>query len=95
MTEDAYPYPFGYAVSLCPAEPDPPFEEAGQQRLVWGAEWGAADEVGRLRSVLVRRIGIPSDATVRATMLSSPRRMAGAMRPMIAPPGTVHRGSRV
>ena len=57
MTEDAYPYPFGYAVSLCPAEPDPPFEEAGQQRLVWGAEWGAADEVGRLRSVLVRRPG--------------------------------------
>ena len=31
----------------------------------------------------------------RATMPSSPRRIAGAMRPMIAPPGTVQSGSRV
>ena len=27
MTEDPYAYPVGYAVSLCPAEPEPPFEE--------------------------------------------------------------------
>ncbi len=51
---DDYPYPVGYAVSLCPAEPEPPFEAPVQQRLVWGAEWGAHDEVGPLRQVLVR-----------------------------------------
>jgi N-dimethylarginine dimethylaminohydrolase len=57
MTDDPYAYPVGYAVSLCPAEPEPPFEEPSQQRLVWGAEWGATDEVGRLRTVLMRRPG--------------------------------------
>jgi N-dimethylarginine dimethylaminohydrolase len=57
MTEDPYAYPVGYAVSLCPAEPEPPFEAPYQQRLVWGAEWGATDEVGRLRTVLMRRPG--------------------------------------
>ena len=51
---DDYPYPVGYAVSLCPAEAEPPFEAPTQQRLVWGAEWGAHDEVGPLRRVLVR-----------------------------------------
>ncbi len=55
--EDEYAYPVGYAVSLCPAQPEPAFESAEQQRLVWGAEWGASDEVGRLRSVLVRAPG--------------------------------------
>jgi N-dimethylarginine dimethylaminohydrolase len=54
---DDYPYPVGYAVSLCPAEPEPAFETAEQQLLVWGAEWGSQDEVGPLRRVLVRRPG--------------------------------------
>jgi N-dimethylarginine dimethylaminohydrolase len=51
---DEYPYGDGYAVSLCPAQPDPAFESPQQQLLVWGGEWGAHDEVGRLRRVLVR-----------------------------------------
>jgi N-dimethylarginine dimethylaminohydrolase len=54
---DDYPYPFGYGVSLCPAEAEPAFETPAQQRLVWGAEWGAHDEVGPLRRVLVRSPG--------------------------------------
>ena len=45
--------------------------------------------------VIVRRIGIPAAATARVTSGSSPRRIAGAIRPMIAPPGTVSSGSRV
>jgi N-dimethylarginine dimethylaminohydrolase len=62
---DSYAYPVGYAVSLCPAEAEPAFESPAQQRLVWGDEWGARDEVGRLRRVLVR---VPGDeyARVRA-----------------------------
>lgn len=54
---DDYPYPVGYAVSLCAAVPEPAFESAEQQLLVWGAEWGAQDEVGPLRRVLVREPG--------------------------------------
>ena len=38
---DDYAYPVGFGVSLCPAEAEPGFETAAQQRLVWGGEWGA------------------------------------------------------
>lgn len=34
---------------------EPPFHD--ELTAVWGAEWGASDEVGRLRRVLVRRPG--------------------------------------
>jgi len=34
---------------------EPPFHD--ELEAVWGAEWGASDEVGRLRTVLVRRPG--------------------------------------
>ena len=51
---DDYAYPIGFGVSLCPAEAEPAFESAEQQALVWGGEWGAHDEVGPLRQVLVR-----------------------------------------
>jgi N-dimethylarginine dimethylaminohydrolase len=34
---------------------EPPFHD--ELTAVWGAEWGAADEVGRLRRVLMRRPG--------------------------------------
>ena len=54
---DEYPYPIGYGVSLCPAEAEPAFESGEQQRLGWGREWGAHDEVGVLRRVLVRSPG--------------------------------------
>ncbi len=48
------PYPYGYHLSLCPAEADPPFGSAVEQERAWGRVWGASDEVGPLRSVLVR-----------------------------------------
>lgn len=35
--------------------PLPPFDDAGELERLWGEKWGAADEVGRLRTVLVRR----------------------------------------
>jgi len=54
---DEYPYPIGYGVSMCPAEAEPAFESAEQQELGWGREWGAHDEVGILRRVLVRSPG--------------------------------------
>jgi N-dimethylarginine dimethylaminohydrolase len=57
--------PFGYHLSLCPAVPEPPFHDPGELERVWGRRWGATDDVGRLRSVLVRA---PRDewAAVRA-----------------------------
>lgn len=42
---------------------EPPFHD--ELAAVWGAEWGAADEVGRLRTVLMRRPG-DALAAVRA-----------------------------
>ena len=51
---DDFPYPVGYAVSLCPAVPEPAFEAPDEQTRVWGREWGSHDEVGPLRRVLVR-----------------------------------------
>jgi N-dimethylarginine dimethylaminohydrolase len=54
MPSDAERQPFGYHLSLCPAEPEPPFGDAGELERVWGRRWGASDEVGRLRVVLVR-----------------------------------------
>jgi N-dimethylarginine dimethylaminohydrolase len=46
--------PYGYHLSLCPSQPEPPFQDAAELERVWGRRWGASDEVGRLRSVLVR-----------------------------------------
>jgi N-dimethylarginine dimethylaminohydrolase len=49
------PYPFGYFLSLCRHAEEPPFESAEEQTTYWGREWGAVDDVGRLRTVLMRR----------------------------------------
>jgi len=46
--------PFGYHLSLCPAVPEPAFEDPGELEQVWGRRWGAHDEVGKLRVVLMR-----------------------------------------
>ncbi|HEY3763808.1 MAG TPA: arginine deiminase family protein [Gaiellales bacterium] len=54
MDASAERQPFGYHLSLCPAQPEPPFEDAAELERVWGRRWGASDEVGRLRVVLVR-----------------------------------------
>jgi N-dimethylarginine dimethylaminohydrolase len=52
---DPVPYPFGYFLSLCRHAEEPPFESAAEQLTYWGREWGAVDEVGQLRTVLMRR----------------------------------------
>ncbi len=46
--------PYGYHLSLCPAVPEPAFEDPGELERVWGRSWGAHDEVGKLRVVLMR-----------------------------------------
>ena len=45
--------------------------------------------------VMVRRIGMPRPASVRAVACSSPWRMRGAMRLTMAPPRTANAESRV
>ena len=40
--------PYGYHLSLCPAMPEPAFEDPGELERVWGRSWGAHDEVGKL-----------------------------------------------
>lgn len=47
---------------LTPPAPEPPFDDPGELAAVWGAAWGASDEVGRLRKVLVRAPGPALDA---------------------------------
>src|SRR6478735_1749257 len=48
-------YPFGYHLTKLRGDDGTPFADPAEQRRVWGREWGAADEVGRLRMALVRR----------------------------------------
>ena len=48
-------YPFGYHLTKLRGDDGTPFADPAEQERVWGREWGAADEVGRLRMVLVRR----------------------------------------
>jgi N-dimethylarginine dimethylaminohydrolase len=38
-----------------PSIPEPPFESAAMQELVWGRRWGCTTDVGPLRVVLVHR----------------------------------------
>ena len=49
--------PEHYIQSLFEPEPEPGFAAPGQLERVWGVRWGASDEVGRLRRVLLRRPG--------------------------------------
>lgn len=39
------------------SEPEPAFEDAGEQAFVWGQHWGCRNDVGRLRAVLMHRPG--------------------------------------
>src|SRR5262249_41257269 len=48
-------YPPGYHLTLLRGDDGTPFADPAEQERVWGRRWGAHDEVGRLRSVLVRR----------------------------------------
>ena len=47
-------YPPGYHLTLLRGDDGTPFEDPAEQIRVWGRAWGAHDEVGRLRTVLVR-----------------------------------------
>lgn len=46
-----------YIDRVYPSTPLPPFHDAAELTAVWGRPWGAADEVSRLRTVLMRRPG--------------------------------------
>ena len=48
-------YPFGYHLTKLRGDDGTPFADPAEQERMWGREWGAADEVGRLRMALVRR----------------------------------------
>lgn len=48
-------YPDQYFQTLRPPIPSPAFETPKEMRRVWGENWGASDEVGPLRVVLMRR----------------------------------------
>ena len=48
-------YPFGFHLTKLRGDDGTPFSDPAEQQRVWGREWGAADEVGRLRMALVRR----------------------------------------
>src|SRR6478609_2957324 len=48
-------YPTGYHLKLLRGDDGTPFADTGELERVWGRRWGAWDEVGKLRSVLVRR----------------------------------------
>ena len=55
-------YPANYHQTLCPPTPSPGFNDPGEMIRVWGKEWGASDDVGPLRMVLMRR---PGDEVLR------------------------------
>jgi N-dimethylarginine dimethylaminohydrolase len=50
-------FPAGFHQTLCPPTPSPGFDDPAEMLRVWGREWGASDDVGQLRMVLVRRPG--------------------------------------
>lgn len=55
MADD--PFADSYYASLTPSLPEPAFGVAEEQQRVWGRVWGSSDEVGALRTVLVRPPG--------------------------------------
>ena len=48
---------YNLLMAAFPSAPEPPFESAEMQELVWGRRWGCATDVGALRAVLVHRPG--------------------------------------
>lgn len=55
MTEGEYRY--HQLIKIFKSEPEPPFESAEQQAVVWGRTWGCGNDVGKLRVVLMHRPG--------------------------------------
>ena len=58
-------FPESYHQMLCPPVAEPPFQDPRELERVWGERWGSVDEVGALRSVLMRRPG-PELEQIRA-----------------------------
>jgi N-dimethylarginine dimethylaminohydrolase len=56
-TAPAAAYPEEYHQTLCAPTPEPGFSDPREMERVWGENWGADDEVGPLRLVLMRRPG--------------------------------------
>jgi N-dimethylarginine dimethylaminohydrolase len=56
MSEGDYSY--NKLIAAFPSLPEPAFESAEMQELVWGRRWGCTSDVGRLRAVLVHRPGV-------------------------------------
>ena len=54
-TTDVFPESFHQM--FCPPVAEPPFDDPSELERVWGQRWGSVDEVGMLRSVLVRGPG--------------------------------------
>ena len=50
-------FPDSFHQMLCPPVAEPAFEDPSELQRVWGQRWGSVDEVGILRSVLVRSPG--------------------------------------
>jgi len=50
-------FPASFHQTLCPPVPSPGFADTAELVRVWGREWGASDDVGRLRMVLMKRPG--------------------------------------
>ena len=63
--ESADVFPESYHQMLCPPVAEPPFQDPRELERVWGERWGSVDEVGALRSVLMRRPG-PELEQIRA-----------------------------
>ncbi|HLI10336.1 MAG TPA: arginine deiminase family protein [Alphaproteobacteria bacterium] len=55
MSDDDYSY--NQLMKTFPSLPEPAFESREMQELVWKAQWGCTNDVGKLRVVLVHRPG--------------------------------------
>jgi N-dimethylarginine dimethylaminohydrolase len=55
FSEDEYRY--NRLMQAVNSIPEPPFENAEMQKLVWGREWGCTNDVGQIRVILMHRPG--------------------------------------
>lgn len=61
MSMSEFDHRYNMLIERFASEPEPAFESAEQQRLVWGRAWGCNSDVGRLRVVLMHRPGAELD----------------------------------
>ena len=68
MSADDYSY--NQLMKMFPSLPEPAFESAEMQELVWHGQWGCTNDVGRLRVVLMHRPGEEVNLVSGAAYLS-------------------------